>query len=102
MVEGNVLGGLENAIADLLRGLDLRVDRRDDADEHALSGLHILPDDLQHLRTVRFTGERDVEAAGFQLKQAWQQFGVVDVGTVGRVAVTAGTRVDTDALPVLV
>ena len=63
LLERDVLGRLEHAVAHLFRRLDARIDRRDDADEDALVRLHVLPDDLQHARAVGLAGERDVEVA---------------------------------------
>ena len=40
-----MLGGLEDAVADLLRRLDPRVDRVDDADEDPLVRLEVVADD---------------------------------------------------------
>ena len=55
--------GLENAIAHFLRRFDVRIDGRDDADENPLTGLHVLPDDLEHVYAILLTGEGDVEVA---------------------------------------
>ena len=46
LLDRDVLGRLEHAVADLLRCLDARIDRRHDADEDALIRLHVLADDL--------------------------------------------------------
>ena len=63
--------------------------------------LEILADDAQHARPVRLPGERDAEVPDVQLEETRQQFGVVDVGAVGGVAVPAGTGVHADALALL-
>ena len=42
LFDGNVLGRFEDPVADFLRSLDARVDRRDDADENPLVRLHVL------------------------------------------------------------
>ena len=44
----NVFGGLEHAVAHLLRRLDPRIDRIDDADEHHLVRLEVVTNDLEH------------------------------------------------------
>ena len=82
----------------LLRRFDVRVDRRDDADEDPLVGLHVLADDLQDARAIAFARQRDVEVPDLQLEQARQQLGVVDVGAVRRIAVAARAGVHADAL----
>ena len=97
----DVLGRLEDPVPDLLRRLDARVDRRDDADEDPLVRLHVLADDLQDADAVLLARQGDVEVPDLQLEQAGQQLGVIDVPAVGRVAVAAGAGVDADALAVL-
>ncbi|HLM68202.1 MAG TPA: hypothetical protein VK358_11775, partial [Longimicrobium sp.] len=87
LLDRDVARGLQHAVADLLGGLDARVDRGDDADEHALVRPELPAQDLQHADAVGLAGEGDVEIADVELEQRGQQLGVVDVGAVGRVAV---------------
>ena len=99
--ERNVLGRLQDAVADFLRRLDARVDRSDDADEHHLVRLQVLADDLQDADAVLLARQGDVEIPDLQLEQAGQQLGIIHVGAVGRIAVAAGAGVHADALAVL-
>ena len=55
--------------------------------------------EAQHLFAVGLPGQGDEEVAGFEFKEAGQQFGVIHVGAVGGVAVAAGAGVHPDALP---
>jgi len=57
----------------------------------------VVPDGFQDPHTIPFTRERDVEIGDVQLEEAGQQIEVVDVGAVGRIAVSAGARVHADA-----
>ena len=93
----DVLGRFEDPVPDLLRRLDARVDRGDDADEDPLVRLHVPPDDPQHAGAVLLARQRDVEVPRLQLEQAGQQLVVVDVRAVGRVAVAARAGMHADA-----
>ena len=101
LLDRDVLGRLEHPVPDLLRRLDARVDRGDDADEDPLVRLHVVADDLQDADAVLLARQGDVEVPDLQLEQAGQQLGVIDVPAVGRVAVAAGAGVHADALAVL-
>ena len=77
------------------------VDRVHDADEHPLIRLEVLADDTQNALSITLARQCDVKISGFELEEARKQFGVIDVGAVRRVTITAGARVDADALPFL-
>ena len=101
LLDRNVFGRFEDPVANFFRRLNARVDRRDDADENPLVGLHVIPDDLQHADTILFAREGNVKIARLQLEQAGQQLGVIDIRAVGRVAVAARTGMHPDALAIL-
>ena len=61
----------------------------------------MVADDLEHPAAILFAGQGHVEASGHELEQARQQRGVVDVGAVRGVEVTAWARVNADARAVL-
>ena len=84
--------GLESLRAFLCAGRWGRPRRR-----RPLVGLHVLSDDLEGAHAIALAGEGDIEVPRLELEQAGQQLGVIDLGAVGRVAITAGTRVDADA-----
>jgi hypothetical protein len=93
---------LKLSVADLVCGLDPRVDWVDHADEDPLSGLRVVADHGQHAARVLLAGELDVEVARVQLQQARQQLAVWDIEAVGRVLVGSRAGVDADALALVV
>ena len=88
---GDETGRLQHPVADLLGCLDAGTEGVDDADEDALAGAHALADESEHSLAIWLMGQLDKEGTGRELKQARQQFGINDVGTVGRVSVPART-----------
>src|SRR5262249_44672322 len=73
-------------------------DGRGDADEDALMRFEMASNDGERAAPIAFAGQRHIEDAGVELEQAGQQLRVVDVRTVGRVAIAARAGVDADAL----
>jgi len=96
LLDRNVLRRLDDPIANLLGRIDARVYRRDDSDKNLLVRSHVLLDDLQHPHAILFAGEGNTEVADVQLEQQRQEFGVVDVEAMGRIAVAARTGVHPD------
>ena len=102
LIDRNVAGGLEHAVADHLGRLDHRVDGRDHADEHPLPRFEALADVSQHPLALLLACQRDVEVSDAKLEQAGQQVGVVDVGAVRRITVATGAGVHADASALVV
>src|SRR5207249_3759486 len=93
---------LEHAIADLLGGLDARIDRIDDADEDPAIAPGVLAEDPEHAGTILLARELDVEVRDAQPEEARQQLGIVHVGAVRGVPISSGARVDSQPSSLLV
>ena len=89
-------GGFEDALAHLLRRLDVRIDRRDHATKTRCSGCRYL---RMIFRTwVRsFSPARASRRCHLQLEEAGEQIGVVDFRAVRRITVAARAGVHADA-----
>jgi hypothetical protein len=92
LLDRDVLGRLEDPVADFLRGLDARVDRRDDADEDPLARLDVGADDLQDAHAVVLAGQGDVEIPPPSAGTGWAAARRNRRPAVGRVAVAARGR----------
>src|SRR5262249_8794217 len=101
LLDGNVSHRLEDSVANFLRSFDAGVDGIDHADENPLIRFHIIPDDFQSTSAILFARQCNVEIPRLQLEQARQQFGVIDIRAVGRVAVPASAGMYANALAVL-
>ena len=101
LCQRNVLRGLQHSVADFLRCLDPRIDGIDHPDEYHLLRLEMVADDSEDPDGILLPGQGNEEASGHELEQARKQRGIVNVGAVRGVEVTAWTRVHADARAVL-
>jgi hypothetical protein len=74
------------------------MDRSSDADENPLIRLQVFAYDFQNVLSVTFAGQRDVKISRFQLKQARQQFCIVDIRAMRCIEIAARAAMDPDAL----
>ena len=81
-------------------GVSRRVDRIDDADEHDLIGLTMLPHDIEHARGIRSLASW-IETSRPETEKRRQQARVGDSGAVGGIPVSARTGVHADATPLV-
>src|SRR5262245_49437468 len=93
------LRGGYQIVANLLRGLNARVLRIDNSDKANLSdtigiGTAMLTNELIDAFFVLFARQLHQEIASIHLEHAGQEFGIVHVGAVGRVAIAAWACVD--------
>jgi hypothetical protein len=77
LLDGNVTCSQQYPITDFLGRFDARIDRCDDADEHALMRSQSIPNQAKHVVRVVFAREGNVEVAHVQRKKIRKQIRII-------------------------
>src|SRR6267154_2337352 len=77
-----VVSGFEYHVPHFFRGFNAGVGWSSNAHENALVRFPVFVNDFQSVAAVPLARHRNVEIAGLQLKQAWQQLCVIDIRAV--------------------
>ena len=102
-LDRNVFRGQKKIVADLFGCFNPRILRIDNADKtYLLNAVRVFAavfaKQFIDAFLVWLAGKLNQEITGIHFEHARQQFGIIDVGAVRRVAIAARTRVNTDVL----
>src|SRR5712672_2412664 len=95
--QGNVLSGFEYHVAHFFRSLNTRIGWSSNSHENALVRFSVFLDDFQSVPAVALARHRDIEIACLKLKQARQQFCVIDIRAVRRIEIIPRASMDSYA-----
>ena len=89
LFDRNEFRRLENPFTHFFGCLHLWHNRIDHTDKDAMPGLHVVPDTRQDLRTIRFTGQLQVEVTDVQLKERRKNLEIINAVRMTTILITA-------------